>query len=107
MRWKGGEESENVEDRRGMRVPGGAKGVGIGAIIVAVIAVLMGGDPSQLLGLLAGGGGAGVAAGEEGDEQVLDDVLLPIDRLADFAEDPGARLADLFDSGEVVIFEGG
>ena len=45
MRWRGGEESENVEDRRGMRVPGGAKGVGIGAIVIALIAVLMGATP--------------------------------------------------------------
>ncbi|MCP3917173.1 MAG: zinc metallopeptidase [bacterium] len=64
MRWRGGEESDNVEDRRGLKVPGGAKGVGIGVIVIALIAVLMGGDPSQLLGLLSGSG-AGVSAGPD------------------------------------------
>ena len=54
MRMEGREESENVEDRRGMRVPGG-RGTGIGCvglIAVLVISWLTGADPRQLLGLL-------------------------------------------------------
>ena len=54
MRWEGREESTNIEDRRGMRVPGG-KGTGfgcIGILVVMVIAMLTGADPRQLLGLL-------------------------------------------------------
>jgi predicted metalloprotease len=37
MRWEGQRRSENVEDRRGMRVPGGAGGMGIGTIIVVML----------------------------------------------------------------------
>jgi hypothetical protein len=54
MRWQGREQSDNIEDRRGMRVPGG-RGAGfgcIGLLVVLVIALLTGADPRQLLGLL-------------------------------------------------------
>ena len=54
MRWEGREESTNIEDRRGMRVPGG-RGAGfgcVGLLVVMVIAMLTGADPRQLLSLL-------------------------------------------------------
>ena len=54
MRMEGREGSENVEDRRGMRVPGG-RGAGfgcIGLILVLAISYFTGADPRQLLGLL-------------------------------------------------------
>jgi predicted metalloprotease len=54
MRWEGRETSTNIEDRRGMRVPGGAAGgVGcVGLLVVLVISVLTGADPRALLGIL-------------------------------------------------------
>jgi len=54
MRWQGRRESRNIEDRRGMRVPGG-RGAGFGCgtlVLVLVVAWLTGADPRQLLGLL-------------------------------------------------------
>ncbi|MBK7969314.1 MAG: neutral zinc metallopeptidase [Bacteroidetes bacterium] len=48
MKWRNREGSGNVEDRRG----GGAKlgaGLGIGTVIIIIIALLTGSDPSQLL----------------------------------------------------------
>jgi uncharacterized protein len=48
MRWEGGRESANVEDRRGMSGVGIAGG-GIGAVVVVVLALLFGVDPSVLL----------------------------------------------------------
>jgi len=54
MRWEGREGSSNVEDRRGMRVPGG-RGTGfgcIGLLVVLGISLLTGADPRQLLSLL-------------------------------------------------------
>jgi predicted metalloprotease len=54
MRWEGREGSDNVEDRRGMRMGRGA-GLGCGGLlVVAVIAMLTGADPQQLLQLLSG-----------------------------------------------------
>lgn len=52
MRWKGREQSDNVEDRRGKGGGRAVAGGGIGILIVAVIIMVMGGDPSQLLGQL-------------------------------------------------------
>jgi uncharacterized protein len=49
MRWEFGRRSRNVEDRRGMRVGGPVVGGGIGAIVLAVIVTLLGGDPSVIL----------------------------------------------------------
>ncbi|MGH7851777.1 MAG: KPN_02809 family neutral zinc metallopeptidase [Thermodesulfobacteriota bacterium] len=49
MRWRMGRRSTNIEDRRGMRLPGRAAGGGIGIIILIVIAVLLGADPVKLL----------------------------------------------------------
>jgi len=54
MRWEGREGSSNIEDRRGMRIPGGrGGGFGcIGLLVVLGISLLTGADPRQLLGLL-------------------------------------------------------
>ncbi len=48
MRWQGRRGSQNVEDRRGMRY-GRAGGIGIGTIVLALIAVYFGQDPSVVL----------------------------------------------------------
>ncbi|MDP3420289.1 MAG: neutral zinc metallopeptidase [Thiobacillus sp.] len=50
MRWERGRRSDNIEDRRGMRV--GARGLaggGIGAIVLALVAMYFGVDPSVVL----------------------------------------------------------
>jgi hypothetical protein len=54
MRWEDREGSSNIEDRRGMRMPGGrAGGFGcIGLLAVLGISWLTGADPRQLLALL-------------------------------------------------------
>jgi len=49
-------ESTNVEDRRGTGKGGLIAGGGIGAIIIAVIVMLMGGDPTQMLSNMQTGG---------------------------------------------------
>ena len=54
MRWEGREGSSNIEDRRGMRIPGGrGGGFGcIGLLVVLGISLLTGADPRALLGIL-------------------------------------------------------
>jgi predicted metalloprotease len=51
MRWEGREESKNVHDKRGLGMPAGgvALGGGLGTLLLVVIVMLLGGDPSQLL----------------------------------------------------------
>jgi uncharacterized protein len=64
MKWEGQRQSENVEDRRagggggGFRI-GGGRGIGIGTIIIAVLASwIFGINPLTVLGVLGGGGPA-------------------------------------------------
>ena len=49
MRWKTGRRSRNIEDRRRIRVPRKAAGGGIGIIVIALIAMYFGVDPTVIL----------------------------------------------------------
>jgi uncharacterized protein len=48
MRWQGGRQSENVEDRRGMRGPVMVGG-GLGTLVLVLLVWVLGGDPLALL----------------------------------------------------------
>ncbi len=53
MKWLNRDDSEsNYEDRRGRNVKRGAAFGGLGAIIIAIVALLLGQDPSQLMSLV-------------------------------------------------------
>ena len=52
MKWEGRQGSENIEDRRGQRMSGGAKtgvGIGAGVLVLALVVSLLGGDGQQVL----------------------------------------------------------
>ena len=49
MLWKGRRQSENIEDRRGMTGRRAAVGGGLGALALAVIVLLLGGNPDEVL----------------------------------------------------------
>ncbi len=49
MRWRGGRRSSNIEDRRGARPSRGLLGGGIGTIVIIVIAMYFGVDPTFLI----------------------------------------------------------
>ncbi|HYP84388.1 KPN_02809 family neutral zinc metallopeptidase [Variovorax sp.] len=61
MRWEGNEGSDNVEDRRGQGgggFPLGGRSIGVGTVVVALLAGwIFGINPLTVLGLLSGGGG--------------------------------------------------
>ena len=57
MRWQGRRQSDNVEDRRGMRGPALARGGGLISLVILLGLVFMGVDP-RLAGLVANFGGA-------------------------------------------------
>jgi uncharacterized protein len=73
MKWEGNEQSENVEDRRGssglgggggMRPRIGGKGVGLGTIVIALLAGwIFGINPLTVLGVLGGDGGTAIGGG--------------------------------------------
>ncbi len=65
MRWEGGEQSDNVEDRRGAGGFGGGmiggRGIGIGTLVIALVAgLIFGVNPLQIIGMLDRGGSAPV-----------------------------------------------
>src|SRR3982750_4894986 len=73
MRWRQSRESQNVQDYRG-RATGGGGGIklGLGGIVLAVIAYFIGG-PQLVMSLFSGGSGAPtseepVPAGSPSDE---------------------------------------
>ena len=49
MRWRGERESTNIEDRRGLSVGRVAAGGGLGTLVIMVLALLFGVNPSRLL----------------------------------------------------------
>jgi uncharacterized protein len=66
MRWQGRRQSSIVEDRRGMsssKIVG--IGGGIGSIVIVIIVMLLGGDPSQILNLMQDGGQANYGLEEQ------------------------------------------
>ena len=58
MRWRGRRQSENIEDRRGSRVGRGVVGGGIGTVVLVLLAMYFGVDPSVVM---QGVGGQDVA----------------------------------------------
>lgn len=49
MKWQGGRESKNVNDRRGSSGGRGLAIGGVGGVIVLILGLLFGGDPGELL----------------------------------------------------------
>ena len=70
MRWKGREESENIEDRRGSG-GGGRVALGGGAtLLIAVVVLLLGGNPSAVLNQLGGSAPAASALDPRDEEEL-------------------------------------
>jgi predicted metalloprotease len=68
MKWEGREESENVEDRRGLGKKAGLAVGGAGGLLVLILALVFGVDPQQLAGLIGQGPGANPGAGAPGQQ---------------------------------------
>jgi predicted metalloprotease len=84
MRLEDQPRSENVEDRRGMRMPGG-RGLavgGIGTVVIAVIAMFLGIDPGVVMQGMQGMQQAPVATGPQ--ERVQTKAPAREDQMADF-----------------------
>ena len=77
MRWEDDRKSDNVEDRRGIGVSRGVIGGGIGTIIIVLVALFFGVDPSTLLNL-------GTTTNTSAPSSVTRQKPADEDRLADF-----------------------
>jgi predicted metalloprotease len=63
MKWEGREQSRNVEDRRGMGRKAGMA-VGLGGLVILLIATLLGFDPRQVAKFIGQNPGGGQAEGQ-------------------------------------------
>ncbi|MBN1414877.1 MAG: neutral zinc metallopeptidase [Bacteroidales bacterium] len=73
MRWKGREQSGNVEDRRGMSGKTMVAGGTIGTIIIALLIWILGGNPMQVLNNL-GSSDSGYSTEETTGTQAADEL---------------------------------
>ncbi len=73
MRWRGRDRSDNVEDRRLSVGKKMSLGGGIGGIIIAIIFIILGGNPKQVLQLLDPG--TETVQTRSGQNATLDDEL--------------------------------
>jgi predicted metalloprotease len=113
MKWEGREQSENVEDRRGMTGRAGMA-VGGGGLLILLIATLLGFDPRQVAQFIGGGQGGG------GQQQQRDPNWKPTpeeQKLADFTktifrdteivwDDLFAKMGKRYEKPTLVLFSG-
>lgn len=78
MRWRSGRRSRNVEDRRGFRVSRRVAGGGIGTIVIALIALYFGVDPSVIINQGVRQGGEMVSTSQQASSSPTEN------RLAEF-----------------------
>lgn len=97
MRWESGRRSDNVEDRRGIRISRGVAGGGLGTIVLVLVALYLGVDPSTVMDIIPTGGGTSV-------EQPAEPRPAAENVLADFVS---VVLADTEDAWGAIFRAGG
>mgnify|MGYP001814490697 FL=1 len=75
MRWRGGRRSSNIEDRRGVRAGPKLLGGGIGTIVLVLVAMYFGVDPTPLLQGMQGAGSTSSSGTRPTAEDLKDDPL--------------------------------
>jgi uncharacterized protein len=107
MRWAGRRSSSNIEDRRGIRFKG-AGGIGLGTIVLALIAMYFGQDPSVVLqGVQPSQQAEEVPYEETAEEAQLREFIAVV--LADTEETWGALFAQgggTYQEPTLVLFSG-
>lgn len=108
MRWRTGRQSDNVEDRRGLRATPTLAGGGIGTIIIVLLAMYFGVDPSMLL---QGGPPSGVsspqsAAVPPGQDDASRFVSVVLADTEDTWRDLFRRMGGTYQEPKLVLFSG-
>jgi predicted metalloprotease len=98
VRWTAGRRSTNVDDRRGIRITRGVAGGGIGTLLVVIVALYLGIDPTAILNQAAPEGG-GPAVSQPAGERPAEE-----NQLADFVS---VVLADTEDTWSELFRQGG
>ncbi len=75
MRWQGGRRSSNIEDRRGKSAGPKILGGGVGTIVLVLVAMYFGVDPTPLLDSMQSGGQASSSGSRPTEEELRNDPL--------------------------------
>lgn len=75
MRWRGGRRSSNIEDRRGQKAGGRLLGGGIGTIVLVLVAMYFGVDPTFLIQGMQSSGGASSSGSQPTAEDLKNDPM--------------------------------
>jgi predicted metalloprotease len=108
MRWRDGRESDNVEDRRGLRAAPTLAGGGIGTVVILLVAWYFGIDPSMLL---QGGSSSGALNPQSAQISPADDesrkfVSVVLADTEDTWRDLFRRMGGTYQEPKLVLFSG-
>ncbi len=108
MRWRTGRRSSNVEDRRGMRLGPRAAGGGVGLVVLALVAMYFGVDPSILLQQLSDESGYSTEpqATSPEEDQLADFVSVVLADTEDTWQAEFAALGKTYEEPKLVLFSG-
>lgn len=106
MKWEGREKSQNVEDRRGIGVGGGAALGGVG-LIIALVALFLGVDPQKVAQLVNEPGGAPAQQQINPGEERLAEFASTIFRDTEIIwDDLFARYGKTYRKPKLILFSG-
>ncbi len=111
MRWRGGRRSTNIEDRRGARAAPKLLGGGIGTIILILVAMYFGVDPTPLIqgmqsGQSASTSGTRPTAGDLKDDPLADMVSVVMADTEDVWHDIFRQQGRRYSEPKLVMFTG-
>jgi predicted metalloprotease len=110
MDWKGRRESENIEDRR-MLTPRRAAVGGVGVLVIALLALLLGGDPQKLLNQLQQNNpqqdaAQGRAALDPAQEELKHFVAVVLADTEDVWQEQFRKMGKVYKEPRLVLFSG-
>ncbi len=109
MRWRSGRQSNNVEDRRGLRATSTIAGGGIGTLLIVLLAMIFGVDPSTLLQSKAPSGSPPQqqsAAAPPGQDDLRQFVSVVLADTEDTWRDLFRRMGGVYQDPKLVLFTG-